>query len=132
MNRKQLLLFILGVVLVGIIGACNQAKQFDEKVALTAHDVIISDLNNLGANALEYFIKPTVMNGGGHSYVNYKIPNGLDGNAIGTYSIIDISPCCIQFRGTSVAYPGNYLSATYDSTGKLIGTLDNSSWNPGH
>jgi hypothetical protein len=70
MGQQQLLLIVLGVILVGVavvlgiqyfgVGAEEGAK--DE---LTAHCITI------GANAQQWFKKPTSMGGGGNSFVGF-------------------------------------------------------------
>ena len=37
-------------------------------------DVIIDELNNVAADAYQFYLKPVAMGGGGRSYEHYKIP----------------------------------------------------------
>ena len=129
MGQQQLLLIILGVIIVGVAIAVG-ISQFGSNAASSAHDAILTDLTNLGANAFQYRIKPTAMGGGGGSYTGYSVPKGLDTNATGFYTIPSNTGSTISFTGSSVAYPGNSITSKYDSTGKLSGTIDISAWNP--
>ena len=47
---------------------------------------MINDINNIAANAYQYYIRPTSMGGGAGHYDNYKIPVKMSSNENGTYT----------------------------------------------
>jgi hypothetical protein len=97
MGQQQLLLIVLGVIVVGIAVVVG-INLFNANAVSSNRDAVISDLNNLGAMAQQYYKKPISMGGGGNSF-DGKGPNGnltggtawvipaqLDTTANGTYS----------------------------------------------
>lgn len=93
MGQQQLLLIVVGVVIVGIAVAVG-IQMFGEQSAQANLDAVISDLQNLGARAHQYYAKPTTMGGGGRSFAGLTADTaGLailttqGTNDNGTYSI---------------------------------------------
>jgi len=85
MGQQQLLLIVLGVIVVGIAVVVG-INLFNANATTANRDGVISDLNNLGAMAQQYYRKPTSMGGGGNKFTGWSIPTGLDSTAKGTYS----------------------------------------------
>ncbi len=85
MGQQQLLLIVLGVIVVGIAVVVG-INLFNANATTANRDGVISDLNNLGAMAQQYYRKPTSMGGGGNKFTGWSIPTGLDSTANGTYS----------------------------------------------
>jgi len=100
MGQQQLLLIVIGIVLVGIaiVVGLNLA---DASIQNSNRDAVISDLNNIGLFALEYYRKPSAMGGGGNSFDGWSIPHNLTSNANGTYSA-SISPTSVTIVGIGV------------------------------
>ena len=67
MGQQQLLLIVLGVIIVGIAIVVG-INLFNANAISSNRDAIISDLNNLGAQAQQYYQKPTSMGGGGGAF----------------------------------------------------------------
>ena len=84
MGQQQLLLIVLGVIVVGIAVVVG-INLFNANATSANRDGVISDLNNLGAMAQQYYKKPTSMGGGGNTFTGWTIPTGLDSTANGTY-----------------------------------------------
>jgi hypothetical protein len=88
MGQQQLLLIVLGVIIVGIAVVVG-INLFNANATNANRDGVISDLNNLGAMAQQFYKKPTSMGGGGNSFTGgagWSIPTGLDSTANGTYT----------------------------------------------
>jgi len=85
MGQQQLLLIVLGVIVVGIAVVVG-INLFNANAVSANRDGVISDLNNLGAMAQQYYKKPTSMGGGGNQFTGWTIPTGLDSTANGTYT----------------------------------------------
>ena len=85
MGQQQLLLIVLGVIVVGIAVVVG-INLFNANATSANRDGVISDLNNLGAMAQQYYKKPTSMGGGGNKFTSWTVPTGLDSTANGTYS----------------------------------------------
>ncbi len=92
MGQQQLLLIVLGVIVVGIAVVVG-INLFNANAVSSNRDGVISDLNNLGAMAQQFYEKPVAMGGGGNAFDNsngaaagWTIPSTLDTTANGTYS----------------------------------------------
>ena len=85
MGQQQLLLIILGVIIVGIAIAVG-LSLFTSQSIQSNKDGMINDINNIAANAYQYYIRPLSMGGGAGAYTNYKIPVQMSSNENGTYS----------------------------------------------
>ncbi len=85
MGQQQLLLIVLGVIVVGIAVVVG-INLFNANATSANRDGVISDLNNIGAMAQQYYKKPTSMGGGGNTFTSWVIPTGLDTTANGTYA----------------------------------------------
>ena len=86
MGQQQLLLIVLGVIVVGIAVVVG-INLFNANAISANRDAVVSDLNNLGAMAQQYYKKPASMGGGANTFTNWTIPTGLDSTANGTYTI---------------------------------------------
>jgi len=87
MGQQQLLLIILGVIIVGIAIAVG-LSLFSSQSVQSNKDGIINDINNIAANAYQYYTRPTSMGGGAGTYTNYKIPVKMSSNENGTYTAV--------------------------------------------
>lgn len=86
MGQQQLLLIVLGVIIVGIAIVVG-INLFQASAIQANRDAVVADLNNLAAQAQQYYKKPTSLGGGGNSFVGFTIPTGMASNANGTYTI---------------------------------------------
>ncbi len=85
MGQQQLLLIVLGVIVVGIAVVVG-INLFNANAVSSNRDGVVSDLNNLGAMAQQYYKKPASMGGGGNTFTNWSIPTQLDTTANGYYN----------------------------------------------
>lgn len=85
MGQQQLLLIVLGVIVVGIAVVVG-INLFNANAVSSNRDGVVSDLNNLGAMAQQYYKKPTSMGGGGNTFTSWTLPLELDTTANGTYT----------------------------------------------
>ncbi len=113
MGQQQLLLIVLGVIIVGIAVVVG-INLFNANATNANRDGVISDLNNLGAMAQQYYKKPTSMGGGGNTFTGWVIPTGLDSTANGTYSAsVNAQSVNIPGLGTETGNDGtNPVGAT--------------------
>jgi hypothetical protein len=118
MGQQQLLLITLGVIIVGIAITVGISLASSYTVQ-SNKDALILDLNNLAANAYQYRIRPSMMDGGAGSYAMYIVPMKLRSNPNGSYSATTTSSQ-VNFVGASAQGYGT-VSAICDSTGKLSG-----------
>ena len=104
MGQQQLLLIVLGVIVVGIAVVVG-INLFNANATAANRDGVVSDLNNLGAMAQQYYKKPLSMGGGGNTFTAWTIPTGLDSTANGTYQI-SVAAQSVTITGTGTE-PGN-------------------------
>jgi Tfp pilus assembly protein PilE len=85
MGQQQLLLIVLGVIIVGIAIVVG-INLFNANAVSSNRDAVISDLNNIGALAQQFYQKPTSMAGGGNTFTGFTIPSTLASTANGSYT----------------------------------------------
>ena len=85
MGQQQLLLIVLGVIVVGIAVVVG-INLFNANAVSSNRDGVVSDLNNLGAMAQQFYKKPISMGGGGNTFTNFTLPLELDSTANGSYT----------------------------------------------
>jgi len=117
MGQQQLLLIVLGVIIVGIAVVVG-INLFNANATNANRDAVVSDLNNLGAMAQQFYKKPVSMGGGGNSFSNgtqvWAIPTNLASNANGTYSAT-VAAQTVTITGTGVE-PGDGGTVQYTAT----------------
>ncbi len=124
MGQQQLLLIVLGVIIVGIAIVVG-INLFNANAVSSNRDAVISDLNNLGALATQFYMKPVSMGGGGNTFTGWTIPATLDSTANGTYNspapTITATTVTIVGKGTQkVGGTAVQATATVTSTGTTI------------
>jgi len=126
MGQQQLLLIILGVIIVGVAIAVG-ISMFSGQSIQSNKDAILSDINNLGADAYQFKIRPSSMGGGNGAYDNssggaaYAVKtNGPWGtsNPNATYTITTQSATSIAFQGSSKTVTTSTVTITFDANGK--------------
>lgn len=84
MGQQQLLLIVLGVIIVGIaiVMGINLFRQssIDHK-----RDLVVNEVQNLAAMAVEYYKKPSMLGGGGNKFTGWDIPDNLKITDTGSY-----------------------------------------------
>ena len=98
MGQQQLLLIVLGVIVVGIAVVVG-INLFNANAVSSNRDGVVSDLNNLGAMAQQYYKKPTSMGGGGNTFTGWALPTELDTTANGSY-VATINAQSVSIVGT--------------------------------
>ena len=126
MGQQQLLLIVLGVIIVGIAIVVG-INLFNANAESSTKDSIISEGNNIGAIAQQYYMKPTSMGGGGNNFTGltsaYFSPKMLttpDASwAVGTGTATKIT-----FTGTpsNTSYKWT-VTTTVDSSGAVVSTV---------
>jgi hypothetical protein len=123
MGQQQLLLVILAVLIIGIAIAIG-VSLFTAQSVESNRDAIIDDINNLNADAYEFYIRPVSMGGGGGSFsggTGYIISTKMASNDNGTYVPTIIDATHIKFVGTSAAGNGTVTNTFDATTGKVAG-----------
>jgi hypothetical protein len=118
MGQQQLLFVILGIIVIGIAIAAG-ISMFESQNVLTNRDSIISDLNELAANAYQFRGKLRTMGGGQGDYSTYIIQSMMATNVNATYSVQSASVNSLSMLAVSVQNPSNTVFVTIDSRGKL-------------
>jgi len=98
MGQQQLLLIVLGVIVVGIAVVVG-INLFNANAVSANRDGVISDLNNLGSMAQQYFRKPTAMGGGGNTFTGFTVPAILDTSPNGVYTTT-VTATTVTITGT--------------------------------
>ena len=112
MGQQQLLLIVLGVIVVGIAVVVG-INLFNANAVSSNRDGVVSDLNNLGAMAQQFYKKPTSMGGGGNTFTGWTLPAELDTTANGNYAVtVAAQAVTIQGYGTENAPNGNNINHT--------------------
>ena len=110
---------MLGVIVVGIAVVVG-INLFNANAVSANRDGVVSDLNNLGAMAQQFYKKPTSMGGGGNSFSTAKgatspwaIAAELDTTANGNYvATVNDQSVTIQGYGTENAPNGSKINHT--------------------
>ena len=119
MGQQQLLLVILVTIIVGIatVVAINTFSASAESANL---DAVRQDMASIASSAQSYFLKPTLLGGGGQNFTNITFRDitfaadsiSADGlvalNANGVYAIIGTDPADIALR----AHPASRITGT--------------------
>ena len=101
MGQQQLLLIVLGVIIVGIAIVVG-INLFNANSVSANRDAVISDLNNLAAQAHQYYMRPTSMGGGGNTFTGWDITKtGLSSTPNGTYTAT-VTATQVTLTGTGV------------------------------
>ena len=111
MGQQQLLLIVLGVIVVGIAVVVG-INLFNANATASNRDAVVSDLNNLGAMAQQYYKKPASMGGGANSFTGWTIPAALDTTANGTYALSGTPGTTVTIIGTGTENGANGSAIT--------------------
>lgn len=115
MGQQQLLLIVVGVVIVGIAVVVG-IQMFGQQSASSNLDAVISDLQNIGAKAHQYYTKPTGMGGGGRDFttdlnasdqttlavLTMKATSSGYENDNGLYTITNVTQDVLTLQGVGV------------------------------
>ena len=118
MGQQQLLLVIIGVIIVGFAIAVGIMFFGAQKVSAN-RDALINDLHHLSMVAYQYRISLRTMGGGQGDYTGFTIPEPMQQNANGTYSVTDRQQGSITLRAVSADDSLNTVSVTVDALGNV-------------
>ena len=118
MGQQQLLLIILGTIIVGLAIAVG-LSMFTAQSVESNKDAIIHDLNNLAAEAHQYRIRPTSMDGGARSYEGFTISSNMESNDNATYTC-STTEDEVTFTAVSTQDPANTIVAEIGTNGKFV------------
>ena len=118
------LFWFYAIVILGFIylKTCQPLSGPYESVsiAFSIRDEILSDLNNLAANAYQYKIRPLSMGGGNNSYLGYHMNKRLSFNLnSANYTVVLNDGKSIVFRGTAISGRPIYILVKIDSLGQI-------------
>jgi hypothetical protein len=116
MGQQQLLLIVLGVIVVGIAVVVG-INLFNANAVSSNRDGVVSDLNNLGAMAQQYYKKPASMGGGGNTFTGWSIPTQLDTTANGFY-VATVAAQSVIITGTGTEKNDNSQLIQHTATVK--------------
>jgi hypothetical protein len=102
MGTQQLLLIVLGVVIVGVAIAVG-ITLFKSNAEATNRDQVVSDLENLGSVAQQYYRKPISFGGGEGNFQNFSLPPLDTANGNGSFSLSTSLPSGAGYVAGSVA-----------------------------
>ncbi len=85
MGQQQLLLIVLGIIIVGI-AVYTGITLFSVNAVEAKRNNVTNELVNLASMAQGYYMRPTTMGGGNHSFTGWAIPGELRTTANGTYT----------------------------------------------
>jgi hypothetical protein len=80
MDQQQLLMIVLALIIVAIAISLFRSNAIEGK-----RDILIEETSSIGVLALQYFKKPSELNGGGTSFVNFTMPNQMVTTCNGTF-----------------------------------------------
>lgn len=124
MGQQQLLLIVLGVIIVGVAVVVG-INLFSSNAISSARDGMVADLNNLGANAQQFYRKPTAMGGGSYSFTGWTIPPELDTTAFGIYTATVTAQSVIVVGVGFEKDAGNFIQHTATITQNLTTVVKN-------
>ena len=117
MGQQQLLLIILGVIIVGVAIAVG-ISQFGSNAEKSAKDAVLTDLNNIAADAFQFKIRPISMGGGGGRYDKggtggggYVIGGAWTNSPTATYSRSVVDSVHMVVTAVPKAYLGQSVAA---------------------
>ena len=127
MGQQQILLIILSVILVGIAISVG-ISMFKSYAEQSNIDAMVLDLNNLGALAFQYRIRPASMIGGDGSYIGFDeffatLPEGMQDNSNAIYRCrvedVEENGDYVRIRAQSKQYEDSYMWIVVNNQGKL-------------
>jgi len=102
MGQQQLLLIVLAVIIVGVAVLWG-IGLFRGNAIESKRDLLITESQSLATHALGYFKKPREFDGGGNSFLGWKIPIPMKQTEAGTYNeFVTADQITITGTGTEV------------------------------
>ena len=86
-------------------------------------DVLVNDLSNVGAKALEFYRKPMAMAGGGYTFMGFRLMESDTGNQDGSFAVSATVPNGTGYVPGTTASISSPVQVMYIvGCGKEIGT----------
>jgi hypothetical protein len=85
MGQQQLLLIVVGIIVVSI-AVYSGILLFNANAIDAKRNNVTNELVNLAAIAQGYYLRPTTMGGGAHTFTGWTIPGQLKITANGSYT----------------------------------------------
>ena len=86
MGQQQILLLVVSVIIV-VLAITIGIEMFAANSKTSNRDGVVSELNNLGTLAIQFYKKPASFGDGSSSFISWKIPEKLDSTSNGIYSV---------------------------------------------
>jgi hypothetical protein len=116
MGQQQLLLIVLGVIVVGIAVVAG-INLFSSSHDSSIKDELVSQCMAIGANAQQFFIKPSSMGGGNNTFntggtgnAGYTIPVSMQSTQNGTYAAGTVTATSFTIVATPKVVAGKSYS----------------------
>ena len=116
--------FSIGFIIIIGIAIAVGISQFGAHSTQANKDGVTSSLVNIAANAYQFKIRPTSMNGGGGNYSGYVIPSKMQKDDNGTYTAGIVVMGQISIIGTSTINTNWWARCTVDNSGKTTITYN--------
>jgi hypothetical protein len=107
MGQQQLLLIVLGVIIVGLAVAAAVTLMNTQSSA-SNRDAVTNDLLNLSTRAQQYYRRPRLLGGGGHSFNGLTMAriSAKTSNPNGSYSLnpdpVGGTPAYVELIGIGI------------------------------
>lgn len=124
MGTQQLLLIVLGVVIVGVAIAVG-ITLFKSNAQDSNRSQVIGDLENLGAEAQQYYRQPVSFDGGGRNFKGFSLAPLDTGDGTGSFSVATSPPNDADFHRGSLAPIANSAQVIY-----IVGCGKEPGYNP--
>jgi len=112
-------LFIaVAVVPIGIYAEITHQNLREAQAEQSNRDAIINEINFIAINLTQYYMLPTEIGGGNHSYSGYKLPDSSSRTQVATY-VVKPSDQNVRIHAESIQYPSSWVDASVDSLGRL-------------
>lgn len=99
MGQQQLLLIVLSVIIVAI-AVITGINMFQQNAQSFKRDQMINEAMTISADARKFWFLPLRSGGGGNSFLNYRIPEGLSVSETAIYSLTDVTAGSLKIVGT--------------------------------
>jgi hypothetical protein len=115
MSSQQFLLLILVIIIIGA-AITAAVSLFHDQSAASNRDGLSNDLLKLSVRAYQYYVRPKTWGGGEKSFAGLRMEylTARPKNAIGTYSVVSVSPSEVVLQGIGVerGRDGRLITAT--------------------
>ncbi|MBE2280835.1 MAG: hypothetical protein IAE91_10615 [Ignavibacteriaceae bacterium] len=99
MGQQQLLLIVLSVIIVAI-AVITGINMFQQNAQSFKKDQMINEAMTISVDARKFWLLPLSSGGGGNSFLNYRIPEGLRISETAIYSLTDVTAGSLKIVGT--------------------------------